>query len=93
MSLFPFQKREEEKSKLENSSLYLDRSHFWAKKIFVYCCLGTEVLQAKDVVKGIKKRIGIRNPKAQLLAITVSLLLAASGYLLTRKLLAAYLLL
>jgi len=54
----------------------------WKKEISV-CVLTAPILcdvwnwflfcrQAKDVVKGIKKRIGSRNPKAQLLALTVS---------------------
>ncbi|KFK29873.1 hypothetical protein AALP_AA7G190000 [Arabis alpina] len=43
----------------------------WAMNLEICDMLNSDPAQAKDVVKGIKKRIGSRNPKAQLLALTL----------------------
>ncbi|CAN8327060.1 unnamed protein product [Cochlearia groenlandica] len=43
----------------------------WAMNLEICDMLNSDPAQAKDVVKGVKKRIGSRNPKAQLLALTL----------------------
>ena len=43
----------------------------WAMNLEICDMLNTDPAQAKDVVKGVKKRIGSRNPKTQLLALTL----------------------
>ncbi|CAN8273214.1 unnamed protein product [Cochlearia groenlandica] len=43
----------------------------WAMNLEICDMLNTDPAQAKDVVKGVRKRIGSRNPKAQLLALTL----------------------
>lgn len=43
----------------------------WAVNLEICDVLNRDPAQAKDVVKGIKKRIGSRNPKVQLLALTL----------------------
>ncbi|PNX78933.1 ENTH/VHS/GAT family protein [Trifolium pratense] len=44
----------------------------WAMNIEICDMLNHDPGQAKDVVKGIKRKIGSRNSKVQLLALTVS---------------------
>ncbi|KAL0872724.1 hypothetical protein Bca101_022429 [Brassica carinata] len=43
----------------------------WAMNLEICDMLNSDPAQAKDVVKGVKKRIGSRNPKTQLLALTL----------------------
>ncbi|CAN7032505.1 hypothetical protein BRARA_H01294 [Brassica rapa] len=43
----------------------------WAMNLEICDMLNSDPVQAKDVVKGVKKRIGSRNPKTQLLALTL----------------------
>ncbi|CAN8229655.1 unnamed protein product [Cochlearia groenlandica] len=43
----------------------------WAMNLEICDLLNSDPAQAKDVVKGVKKRIGSRNPKSQLLALTL----------------------
>ncbi|CAH8378019.1 unnamed protein product [Eruca vesicaria subsp. sativa] len=43
----------------------------WAMNLEICDMLNTDPAQAKDVVKGVKKKIGSRNPKTQLLALTL----------------------
>ncbi|GMI88500.1 hypothetical protein HRI_002519200 [Hibiscus trionum] len=43
----------------------------WARNLEICDLLSRNPVQAKDVVKGIKKRLGHKNPKVQLLALTL----------------------
>ncbi|CAH8360709.1 unnamed protein product [Eruca vesicaria subsp. sativa] len=43
----------------------------WAMNLEICDMLNSDPAQAKDVVKGVRKRIGSRNPKTQLLALTL----------------------
>ncbi|KAJ0251935.1 TOM1-like protein 9 [Hirschfeldia incana] len=43
----------------------------WAMNLEICDMLNSDPAQAKDVVKGVKKKIGSRNPKTQLLALTL----------------------
>ncbi|XP_009125501.2 TOM1-like protein 9 isoform X2 [Brassica rapa] len=43
----------------------------WAMNLEICDMLNSDPVQAKDVVKGVKKKIGSRNPKTQLLALTL----------------------